>query len=658
MSIGGIGHTGGDDEPWRPPWAHLTGVGGGLVVIVVAVVILLADGYVAARHGRVETGVPQWIPGMADGLPYRPPAHVRPKAVHDWSPAAPGRAQIYTDFHVGSGEPPEMSLLLPVVEGQPGLFVNGIPIEAPGPVGARYQSQPGRSVIWDIPAHFLRPGSNRIDIVVTRPGRRTLTAPLVLGRRDGSARLNNTLTALTEAFRGYLPGLSLLAAALALAAGAALRTSTPWVALAAAAAAGGARPLASEAFVRASLGPFWPLIDQLTLTAALFCLGCAILEPRVQRSTRVRRSLAAALGIFIGLAGLCAWGMHQGAQTSEVAGLGLPLLGMVFLIWACADASRGRPSQPPRAQALEGGVLGMLALATASAVVMSSEMAWGLWVPALETAYGLSLSALLGGLAILSAVLVTREIWRWARDRPRLGRIIRSQREEIEATSLALQQQVKRSAVLEERQRLSRDMHDGIGGQLMSLLARVRSGRISRDQLEGELTSGLSELRLMVDSLDASEGTVADALAVLRSRIRIQTEAAGITLDWSQAGDLNIVARDPRWILNLNRLIQEAATNAVRHSGGDRIGVSVEATDDGRFTVTVTDDGVGFDRDKVRPGRGLSNLAFRAAQLGGGLEIGSAGSGSGTIVRAVVALPRTLPDDPSPDHSSGEMIPS
>lgn len=662
MSIANAHHAGRTDlpSPWGRIWPRLTGTAIAILMVAGAGIVLLGDGYRTASLWAIDAADTRWISGMADGLPYRPPRGVRPNALYDWSLAPPDRVQIYTGVSAGSKHPSRMTLLLPSVEGNPTLFVNGVPTEASGTTGHRYLAYPAsRSVAWEIPAAFLRPGRNRIDVVVAGPGRRSLAAPLVLGPLDTPAALHKTMNGLIQWFRTYLPPLSLAAAILALAAGAALRASTPWVAFAASAAAVGVRTLASEEAFQVRLGPFGPLFDQITLSAVLICLGCAFVNSRVPRSSRAGRVIGAGSTLFVGMIGISALGTYQGARGLEAAGLTLPFLGAAFLVWACADAVRTQPPLSIPAQGMDGWVLAMLALATTSAVGVGSGMAWGLWVLGLETVYGLSIFALLCTLATVSAVLATGDIWRWARDRPRLSRIIRSQREEIEATSLALEQQVKRSAVLEERQRLSRDMHDGIGGQLMSLLARVRSRRITTDQLEGELVNGLSELRLMVDSLDASDGSVADALAVLRSRIRTQTEAARMSLEWSQAGDLNVVADDPRWILNLNRLIQEAATNAVRHSNGDRIDVTIEATGDRRLTVTIEDDGVGFDRDLVPPGRGLSNLVFRAAQLGGRLEIDRVGAGGGTIVKAVVSLPHTPAQDDGPrDQSSGDMMPS
>lgn len=624
-----------------------------------AAFILVAPGYRLARPWVIDESRTQWVPGMADGLPYRPPRDVRPSALYRWTPTAPDRIQVYADFHLAPGRAPKMALFLPIVEGEAELFVNGVPTPMSNPAGPHYLTHPAsRSMIGEIPTNFLRPGENRIDVVVTGPGRRSLSGPMILGPREAAAALHSTMDRLTGWFRACLPLLSLLAAGLALAAAVARRSSSPWIALGAAAAAIGARTLTSEAGIETALGPFGQVADQVALAAALICLGCALLDPKALRRSRDRWIIRAGLGLFVGLAALSSWGAYRGEAGIAGLGLALPPLALAFMFWGWVDGQDASVPRSGLARALEGWMLGVLALAAVPAVAVGSGIVWGPWILGLETAYGVSVLALLGVLAIRGGSITAVEIWKWARDRPRLSRIITSQREEIEATALALQQQVRRSAVLEERQRLSRDMHDGIGGQLMSLLARVRSRGISPDQLEGELSSGLSELRLMVDSLDASDGSIADALGVLRSRIRTQTDAAGIALDWSQSGDLNVVAEDPRWILNLNRMIQEAATNAVRHAGGDRLKVDIETTGDRHITLTVEDNGVGFDKNRVSPGRGLTNLAFRAAQLGGRLDIERGPSGQGTIVQAVVALPRTLQDHAWPDQSSGDMIPS
>lgn len=658
MSIATNNHTSRTDQRCarRRILPGLAGAALAVLMVAGAMILLLGDAYRAAAPWALDEATTRWVPAIAGGFPYRHPARVRPNRLYDWSLAPPGRVQIYSDFWIDLEKPEGMTLLLPSVEGDPSLFVNGVST-AFSASSERYLTRPSeRSFRSDIPATFLRPGQNRIDIIVIEPGHRSLEAPVVLGPRDTPAPLHDMVNRMTGGFRTSLLGLSVAAAILALFAGIALKSATPWVGLAAAAAAIGVRTQAAQGDFQVRLDPFAALIDQITLAAVLVCLGCALMDPRVPRSSRVRRIIGAGVAAFLGLIALSAWGAYQGRGTWEAAGLALPFLGLALLVWAVRDKLEAGPWPSGWAQGRNGWVLSMLALTTTSAIGVGSGMFWGFWLPGLEAVYGLGVLALLSLLAAVSAATSTQELWRWARDRPRLSRIIRNQQEEIEATALALQQQVKWSAVLEERQRLSRDMHDGIGGQLMSLLARVRSRRISPDQLEYELTDGLSELRLMVDSLDASEGSVADALAVLRSRIRTQTEAAGLSLEWSQAGDLNVVAEDPRWILNLNRLIQEAATNAVRHSRGDRVSVGIEATGDRQLIVTIEDNGIGFDRGSVVAGRGLSNLTFRAVQLGGRLETGRTGSGGGAIVRAVI--PFFQASAPSPDQSREDIIPS
>jgi signal transduction histidine kinase len=86
----------------------------------------------------------------------------------------------------------------------------------------------------------------------------------------------------------------------------------------------------------------------------------------------------------------------------------------------------------------------------------------------------------------------------------------------------------------------------------------------------------------------------------------------------------------------VSRMIQEALTNARRHSGAKKISVSLEM-DEGDLLAEVSDDGQGF-RLETSPGVGLGSMRERAALIGGELEIESA-LGRGTDVRLRVPLP-------------------
>lgn len=628
---------------------RVTGAVVAAAVLVVTVLILLGWVFAGARPLTVADAGARWVPGASDGLPYRPPAGVASRPLRDWSLTPPGRTQVSHDFEVSPDDPEALSLLLLAANGSVNVFLNGVPIAQTPPEAERYLSLPGaRPSVWAIPANTVRPGLNRLSVIVNGAPHRALEAPLLLGPQGAPEQLHAVLIRLSEAMKRGLASLAVAAALLALIAAAVLRSAAPWIAVSAAAAAIGARTAVSDADVSPLFAPLGSVLDPAFVCAAAICLGCAIRGVDRRPSPRADRIAAAVCGVIILLLGLALYDAWRRTGGLDAAALGLPLLGMAFLVWTATTALRPASLATFSVRLQQGFVLGLILLVSGSAVLNATGLAWGLWVLGLDAAYGVGALVLLAGLAVTAAFLTVRQIVRWVRDRPGLRRVIQSQQLEIAAAALALRQQEQRAAVLEERQRVARDMHDGIGGQLMSLLARVRSQRISPGQMEDELTSGLAELRLMMDSLDASDGPVADALSVLRTRIRSQAEAANMALDWNQDEALDGVTADPQWMLNLNRLIQEAVTNAARHSGGDRLGVALELAD-AVLTVTVRDNGKGFDREAVKPGRGLINLVYRAGQLGGAIEMGRDPHGAGSRIIATVPLPTgsiTVPTAP------------
>ena len=115
-----------------------------------------------------------------------------------------------------------------------------------------------------------------------------------------------------------------------------------------------------------------------------------------------------------------------------------------------------------------------------------------------------------------------------------------------------------------------------------------------------------------------------------------------MTLTWTQSDDIDIEACDPRWILNLYRLLQEAVTNAVRHSGGGVLSIGVGLRAERGLTITVEDDGTGFDPATVRRGKGLNNIEVRAAQLDASLRWAVPASGAGTVLTIDLVAPTRL----------------
>lgn len=215
---------------------------------------------------------------------------------------------------------------------------------------------------------------------------------------------------------------------------------------------------------------------------------------------------------------------------------------------------------------------------------------------------------------------------------------IREQAAVIEQQADALQDSIRTAAVAEERQRFVRDMHDGVGGHLLSLLMRVRADDADSKDVAEELEKGLTDLRLMADSLDHVGHDLDEALAAFHRRAAQQLASAGLAFDWSKPQELSGFAMDARAVLSLYRIIQEALSNCIRHAGASRFGVAFDLADGGaRLDVVIEDDGVGFG--VVEEGRGLANIRKRAEKLGGtvGFDTGAGGNGCRIVLSVLRA---------------------
>jgi len=197
---------------------------------------------------------------------------------------------------------------------------------------------------------------------------------------------------------------------------------------------------------------------------------------------------------------------------------------------------------------------------------------------------------------------------------------------ELSASHERLREVEREQALAEERQRLMREMHDGMGSALMSTLVLVEQGRLDSAEVAQVLRESIDELKLTIDSLEPIGQDLLTLLATLRYRLGARLERAGLAIDW-QVRDLPALAwLDSAAALQVLRILQEALTNVIKHAGASRIRIDT-AVEGQEVVVRVSDDGSGFDADAApaegRGGRGLQNMRRRAAALGGRLALRS-----------------------------------
>lgn len=196
----------------------------------------------------------------------------------------------------------------------------------------------------------------------------------------------------------------------------------------------------------------------------------------------------------------------------------------------------------------------------------------------------------------------------------------------------------------EERTRIARDLHDELGQELTGLGYAVDLAVI-RERLGDPLGANLGEIRGQLARLRETTRAIlsglrpkalddlglAAAAEWLVSRVRTRS-ALEVRLQLEPAEP----QLPPSIAVAVFRVLQEALSNAVRHSGAGRVDVELRCGPD-RLELTVRDDGTGFDPAGASDGFGLLGMRERARALGGTLDV-QTGAGAGTTVRLGLPL--------------------
>jgi signal transduction histidine kinase len=216
----------------------------------------------------------------------------------------------------------------------------------------------------------------------------------------------------------------------------------------------------------------------------------------------------------------------------------------------------------------------------------------------------------------------------------------------LKVFSSTLEQYSKRIeelTLLEERRRVSKDMHDTVGHVFTAIITSLDAlpyidNKEEADQYIKELSNlarkGLTDLRNTIHTLPISKEQtflencteiVDDFVKHTGTKVEIMTEGTEKPLaDLVQS--------------SLVRCLQESLTNSIRHGRATHINLSIKFLDDA-FKMEITDDGIGSD--DIKYGFGLSSMSDRMLTIGGTIHVRSS-QGKGTTVTCMVPLPKQL----------------
>ncbi|WP_407270534.1 sensor histidine kinase [Radiobacillus sp. PE A8.2] len=194
--------------------------------------------------------------------------------------------------------------------------------------------------------------------------------------------------------------------------------------------------------------------------------------------------------------------------------------------------------------------------------------------------------------------------------------------------------QVEALTVVQERNRIAREIHDTVGHKMTALLVQLRLAKELQSQQTDQASDtlvtceqlakdALQEIRLSVQTLHEKEDDYKGVIANIRAILENYQSTTGLESELEIKGDPANIPISIQPIIT--RMIQETITNAVRHGQAENCQVTIDIDADA-ITVSVKDDGAGANH--VEPGFGLITMRERVIEHGGNISFeGIAGQG-------------------------------
>lgn len=224
----------------------------------------------------------------------------------------------------------------------------------------------------------------------------------------------------------------------------------------------------------------------------------------------------------------------------------------------------------------------------------------------------------------------------------------------LQVERLNFQRMNEERKYLRQLEMITRDLHDGIGGitAIIGLMAEIgqRQSTTANDKgqfkrIVEQAAEASMEVRELVNMLESREFRWSDLIVAFRRQGEIKLESHCIAFNLTADGDCAIAGPGLVPGMSLLRILKEALTNVIKHSGADRVDLALSFSPE-QFRMSVHDNGRGLDQRQVQ-GRGLANMRKRAADLGGTMNARSEG---GTHLEFEFPIPLLFPEQKIADE--------
>lgn len=514
----------------------------------------------------------------------------------------------------------DFAILIPYFRDSLTVNLNG---KFVGQVGLNEWQMPSRlsrtPALLDLPATNIRPGRNRLEIIIRGlAGREPNVGPLYIGREKAAAdqfwRLNFLAEGLPNLTLGGEAALSLLF--FAMWRRRRQETAFGWFAL--------------VIFLDTLRGlTFLPAFGGWTSNVSYWSLLVPFSSAAYLMFTRELVKLPFAKWIALAwvapalVAGVAAFSTAAFA-TNVLLPLGVSII-FINLLWSVAVLVMGWQSGVREASLLLYCTILFVALVFHD-VLLNLNVIGG--------HVAVARPGLLVLLIAVAGILVTRFTSAMT-ELDLAAETLRSRAAQIEKKLRLADEQLRaqrESTILaQERARLMRDLHDGLGGEMVAVLALAERDQSQKHEIAYHARAALVDMRLIIASMEDYGGDFAMALGAWKERAEPQIRAAGMILHWEIKQRGTSITLSATRTLEIMRIFQEALTNAIRHSEASNITVASSLTND-HLVLSFVDDGKGIDTG-IGSGKGIANMFNRAAALGGDLSVEADHPGTAIVLR-------------------------